>query len=66
MDDVDSGSDAARTKAAIEHIQEKIHKIMDQIKDEQSQKEGNDSAEELQCIQPTSRIASLCADLLYC
>ena len=43
LDDVDSvGSDAARTKAAIEHLNEKITKIMGQIKDEQATKEGID------------------------
>lgn len=42
LEDVDSSAtDAARTKAAIEHIQGKIDKIMRQIKEEQTQKEGN-------------------------
>ena len=41
LDEVDaSGSEDAKTKAAIEHIQEKISRIMGQIKNEQVQKEG--------------------------
>ncbi len=41
MDDLDgAGVDPIRTQEVINHLQQKIHKTMDSIKSEQTDKEG--------------------------